>query len=123
MCKWVETGNQSCSCQSAVMSAHIALSLSFSRVMGIPLTRYYFADSAHSGSFRAAELPLPPAAGQLPLRHTLVACSLTKGSELPTAAAFEGWQDAPVLLRLKPGLQQRCSSQDKLGRIPLNSKQ
>ena len=66
-------------------------------------------------------LPLTVEAGCLPLSFALIACSLTQGSELPTAADFEGWQDAPVLLRLKPGLQQRCSSQDKLGRIPLNS--
>ena len=91
--------------------------------MGIPLMRYHFADCAHSASSRAAELPLPPAAGPLPLSSALVACSLSKGSELPAAAHFEGWQDAPVLLRLKPGVQQRCSSQDKLGRIPLNSEQ
>ena len=85
--------------------------------------RYHFADSPQPSSSRTAELPLHRQQAGFCSLFALVACSVTKGSELPTASDFEGWQDAPVLLRLKPGLQQRCSNQDKLGRIPLNSKQ
>eukprot|EP00891_Asterochloris_glomerata_P006939 jgi/Astpho2/6939/Aster-x1409 len=70
----------------------------------------------------AGASPRPSASGS-PAAAAAEDDGLIEGSDLPQAADFEGWRDAPVLLRLKPGLQQRCSSQDKLGRIPLNSEQ
>lgn len=43
------------------------------------------------------------------------------GPDVPDASLFEGWRDAPGLLRLKPGLRQHLTDGSDPSRIPLNT--